>query len=560
VDAGDARSSDEYFELGNTMHQSGRWEEAAECFRRVIELRPDAVAAYNNLGNVLRKLEQPIEAMNCYRQGLAINPDSPDLFNNFGNILKETGRLDEALACYDRSLTLRPDDATTYNNLANTFKEAGQLDEAIECYRRAIQLRPDFAVAHSGLCYTLHFHPDHDAAEIFQEHQQWNRQHAASLPRLTLTDSRERKSSRLRIGYVSPDLREHVVGRFLLPLLANHNHNEFETFCYADVARPDAMTGHLKAHTDVWRNTCNLTDEQLAHQIRDDGIDILIDLTLHMAGSRLLAFARKPAPVQATYLGYCSTTGLETMDYRLTDSHLDPRGENEALYSERSIRLTSYWCYQPMENTPEVSALPAARNGYVTFGCLNNFAKVTAPTLNTWGDLLRSVPQSRLILHANIGVHRTRVADRFAQQGIDLSRLEFVGFLSTQQYFEHYHRIDIALDPFPYGGGTTTCDALWMGVPVISLAGATAVSRGGSSILANLGVPDWVARTREDYIRLARLLASDLRQLESLRVQSRDGMRASPLMNAPKFAADVENAYRDMWKMKLQRNMAPSGA
>jgi predicted O-linked N-acetylglucosamine transferase (SPINDLY family) len=353
---------------------------------------------------------------------------------------------------------------------------------------------------------------------------------------------------RLRIGYVSPDLRDHVVGRFMLPLLANHDHQRFEIFCYADVARADAMTERLRSHADCWRNTAGLSDEQLARAVRDDRIDILIDLTMHMAGSRLLAFARKPAPVQVTYLAYCGTTGLEAMDYRLTDPHLDPPDATDE-YVEQSIRLPrTYWCYQPPDDAPEVSSLPMTRaGGRVTFGCLNNFSKVSQPTIETWAELLRAIPDARLILHAHAGAHRQRLLTRLGELGIDTGRIEFVGFAPTASYLATYHRIDVALDPFPYAGGTTTCDALWMGVPVVTLAGRTAVGRGGASILTNLGLPELVARSPEEYVQIALALARAPQRLERLRCSMRDRMGRSPITDAPGFACDVESAYRAMW-------------
>jgi protein O-GlcNAc transferase len=268
-----------------------------------------------------------------------------------------------------------------------------------------------------------------------------------------------------------------------------------------------------------------------------------------MAGSRLLVFARKPAPVQVTYLAYCSTTGLDTIDYRLSDPYLDPPGGDESVYSERTVRLPrTYWCYQPSVPPMSVGPLPALSRGYVTFGCLNNFCKVSEPTLAAWSRILLSIPESRLLLNASEGSHRQRVLDRLGREGIEPHRIQFVGRLPAPEYFHLYDGIDIALDPFPYGGGTTTCDALWMGVPVVSLLGRTAVGRGGMSILSNVGLPDWVVRTEDAYVKLATQWALDLGRLNELRSTLRRRMEASPLMDAPKFARDIEAAYRGMWR------------
>jgi predicted O-linked N-acetylglucosamine transferase (SPINDLY family) len=270
---------------------------------------------------------------------------------------------------------------------------------------------------------------------------------------------------------------------------------------------------------------------------------------MHAADNRLLVFARKPAPVQVTYLAYCGTTGLSAMDYRLTDPYFDPPGQNERFYSEQSVRLPeTYWCYRPPIETPPVNALPALEEGYVCFGSLNNFCKVTPPTLAAWSRILQAVPGSRLLLHARAGSHRDRVRAFLAEQGISTARLEFVDFLPESEYFEIYQRIDVALDPFPYGGGTTTCDALWMGVPVVSLAGQTAVGRGGVSILSNIGLPELAAHDSEHYVRIAEALANNLPGLAGLRTMLHDRMRSSPLTDAPRFARNIEAAYREMWR------------
>jgi len=331
-------------------------------------------------------------------------------------------------------------------------------------------------------------------------------------------------------------------------VLESHNHELFEIFCYSSVRIPDTMTGHFRGQVDVWRNVLGLTDEQVAQAIRQDGIDILVDLTMHMARNRLLVFARKPAPVQVTYLAYCGTTGLSAMDYRLTDPYLDPPDQDQRFYSERSVCLPeTYWCYRPAPSTPAVNSVPALKRGYATFGCLNNFCKVTPPTLAAWCRILQAMPSARLLLHASEGSHRRSVQEVLAGQGIAAQRLAFVGSLPLEEYFKAYEQIDVALDPLTYGGGTTTCDALWMGVPVVSLAGQTAVGRGGVSILSNVGVPELVARDAEQYVRIGVDLAHDWSRLCELRATLRDRMQNSPLMDAGRFTRNLEAAYREMW-------------
>jgi predicted O-linked N-acetylglucosamine transferase (SPINDLY family) len=465
-------------------------------------------------------------------------------------VLKDVGQLDGAVAAYRQAIRLKPDYALAHGNLGNALKDMGQLEEAVASFREAIRLKPDFAEAHSNLIYALHFHPGYDARMIHEEHRHWSRQFAEPLKKLIGAHGNSREPERaLRIGYVSPDFRDHPVGRFLVSLLAAHDRERFEVFCYSDVRRPDRFTELLRRHARQWRQTAGVTDEGMAQLVQEDRIDVLVDLTMHMAGNRMLLFARKPAPVQVTYLAYCSTTGLETMDYRLTDPHLDPPGMNDEYYSEKTVRLPeTYWCYPVHEQSPPVGPPPGRSAGEVTFGCLNNFCKVSPETLELWIQLLRAAPKSKLILQAGEGSHRQRVWDLLEHGGIDPGRLKFVGRVPLWEYFKRYDQIDVGLDPFPCNGGTTTCDALWMGVPVVSLAGRTAVGRGGVSILANVGLPELIAQTPDEYVQIAAELAGDLPRLGELRRTLRGRMQGSPLMDAPRFARNIEAAYRQMWR------------
>lgn len=347
-------------------------------------------------------------------------------------------------------------------------------------------------------------------------------------------------------------MRQHPVGFFLLPLFEAHDRRLFDLTCYADVRVPDELTRRLESQVTTWRNTAGVPDADLAAQIRADRIDILVDLAMHSANNRLRVFARKPAPVQVTYLAYCSTTGLDAIDWRITDRFLDPPGEDDAAYSERSMRLgqSCYWCYQPPIETdgPEVGPLPALGSGRTTFGCLNDFSKIGRSLLETWCRLLATVPRSELVLHAPPGSAREGARAGFSQMGVDPGRLQFVDRAPLAQYLAAHGRIDVALDPFPYGGGRTTCDALWMGVPVVSLSGRTGVGRGGTSILNNLGLSELVAKTPDEYIAIAANLGTDLPRLAHLRGGLRERMERSPLMNRDGFAREMEAAYRQMWR------------
>jgi predicted O-linked N-acetylglucosamine transferase (SPINDLY family) len=523
--------------------------EAAACAGRALELEPDFAEAHYQLGNLLRIQGQLAQAIACYRRAIALRPEYVEAYHNWGLALYDAGQLDLARRCYQKTLELRPDYALAHYNLGSALIDQGQATEGIACYQRAVALSPGYRQAHSNLLCALYLDPTRDARAIYEEHRRWNRQHAAPLARLIEPCGNDRSPDRrLRIGYVSPDLCGHAVGQFLLPLWESHDREQVEVVGYASVEKADALTERCRAHCDVWRDVRDCSDEQLVQAIRGDRIDILVDLTLHMAGNRLLVFARKPAPVQVTYLGYCGTTGLTTIDYRVTDPYLDPPGGDE-FFSEQPLRLPeSYWCYRPVAETPPPVAPPALRAGQVTFGCLNNFCKASPASLDAWCRLLQSLPESRLLLHARPGSHRARVWELAARQGVAPARVSFVDRVPTTEYFRLYQQIDVALDPFPYGGGTTTCDALWMGVPVVSLAGRMAVGRGGLSILSNVGLADLVADDCPQYVRIAAALARDLPRLARLRAALRGRMQGSPLMDAPRFARNVEAAYRTIWR------------
>ena len=440
--------------LGNVLKDQGRLDEAVDAYRCALQLKPNFAEAHNNLGNALAEMGRRDEAIAAYRSALQLKRDYAEAHNNLGNVLREQGRLDEANASYRSALKFRPQYAAAHNNMGIAFKEQGRLDASLAAYRTALELKPDYVVAHSNLLFTLHYHPDYDAQAIAEEHRQWNRRHAEPFKRFTQPHRNDRAPERrLRIGYVSPDLREHPVGRFLLPLLEEHNRQHFEIYAYAQVPVADALTKKLRSLVNGWRSTVGLTDQQVAEQIRKDGIDILVDLAMHTADNRLLVFAYKPAPVQATYLAYVSSTGMDAVDYRISDPYLDPQGMDESAYSEKTLRLPeTYWCYKVFRNTPEVAQSPVLASQHVTFGCLNNFCKVNKSTLGVWAELLRKVPGSRLLLHAREGSHRQQVLDFMAQEGVEAARVQFAGSVPAEAYFELYHSIDIALDTFPYGG------------------------------------------------------------------------------------------------------------
>lgn len=571
-----------HFNLGSVFQKLMRYDDAISEFSQAITLKPDFAEAYNNLGISLGNRGRSEEAINAYTTAIRLNPNNPRSHSNLAHGLSQLARLDEAIAECDaairlnadfadahanrasslqskglldealksitRAISLDPKPAESHNTMGNILKDMGHIDEAMECFRRAIELSPEDPAFHSNLLYTLYFDPRCTQSQLLTEHRAWAKRHANFSPLVTQTPDTA-TNRRLRIGYVSPDFRAHPVGRFILPLLAAHDRQQFEIYCYASVQFHNALTTLIQKHTDVWRDIRTLNNDEAAKLIQSDRIDILIDLTMHMANNRMPLFARKPAPVQATYLAYAGTTGLDAIGFRITDPHLDPPGSSDEFYTEQSIRLAeTYWCYEPPTDAPDTNPLPAATKKFITFGCLNNFCKNSPAAIETWCRILAAVPNSRLILHATDGAHRETVRQIFSNSGIDPTRLNFVNKLPMSEYMQQYHQIDIALDPFPYVGGTTTCDALWMGVPVITLRGQTAISRGGASILTNINLPELIANSPDEYTRIATSLAADQPQLIHLRSTLREKMRTSPLMDAPRFARNMEAAYRKMWQ------------
>jgi protein O-GlcNAc transferase len=536
--------------LGMTLREDGQLAEAIEAFRSALRIQPNYAEAYNTLGGALLAQGQWEAAISCFQESLRLKPDYAEAHNNLGNAFKKQNQTDEAIGQYRRAIECKPDLAEAHNNLGNAFNNQGQVAQAIVAYRRAIQLKPHLNQVHSNVIFTLHLDPESDARTIHDELLRWNQRHAAPLKKHIRPHANDRDPERpLRIGYVSGDFREHVVGWNLLPLFKEHHRELYEIFCYANSFHDDAITGQLRSCAAVWRNIMNLSDQQAAQLIRDDQIDILVDLGLHSADNRLPLFAYKPAPVQVTWLGYPGSTGLETIDYRFSDPYLDPPETDLTVYTEQTMRLAhTYWCYQPGGPAPEPAEPPVLEAGYVTFGCLNNFAKVSPAAMDLWTQILHRIPQARLIVHSKPGSHLDGVRERFGRAGINADRIEFIGDQSWPQYIETYKRIDIALDPFPYNGGITTCDSLYMGVPVVSLSGQTAVGRAGRSILSNVGLPELIAETPEQYVQIAIELANDRPRMAELHKTLRQRMKASALMDAKSFAADVEAAYRQMWR------------
>lgn len=538
--------------FGNVLRAQNHLEEARGCFQRALGAAPDYFEAWLNLSGVLRELDLLEEATAACREAIRRRPDSAEAHNNLGNVLRSQGRLQEAQACFREAIRCQPDLPEPYVNLAGVFKDQGRLEEALAACRKAIELDPNSTSPFSNFFFYLHYGDVCPPETIFEEHRRWGQRHRDLAASAAPHPNARTADRRLRVGYVSPDFRHHSVAFFVEPVVEAHDRSAVEVYCYSNVARPDAATQRFQAMADHWREIRGLTDPQAAELIREDRIDILVDLAGHTAGSRLMVFARKPAPVQVTWCGYAATTGLVAIDYRLTDALVDPPGKTGHLHTEELVPLpVPFTCYRPPADAPEVSDLPALATGAITYGSFNFLAKVTPRMIAAWSLLLGEAPGAKLVLKSAPLVDestRKLVWERFRAHGIGPERVELLGPVGHTEHLQAYHRIDIALDTFPYHGTTTTCEALWMGVPVVVLAGATHASRVGVSLLASVGLGDWVAQSVQDYVELAGRMAQDLDRLAALRAGLRDRVAHSPLTDAARFSRHLEAAYRRMWR------------
>lgn len=527
------------------------------------------------------------EAIGHYQQALRAFPDNPVLLNNYANALITVNRVEEALPLFQRALALDPHFALAHVNLGNALGTAGRTDEAIAHCRTALAIDPNFVAVHGlighwltrqgrvaeGLAeikaaidadpaapylWSIHliarnYCDRSSAAEIAQSHRQWRNTVLARYPQA----ARPRPSNpdperRLKVGYISADLRQHSVAFFFEPLLAAHNRSKFEITCYSNSRSVDTVTRRLKALSNRWRDVAQLSDDALFAQIRADGIDVLVDLSGHTAGNRLPLFVRRPAPVQVTWLGYPNTTGVESFDARLTDAIADPEG-NDALYSEPLVRLNRcFLCFRPPLNAPSPSPPPAASGKPLTFGSFNNAAKLSPSCLALWSRVLNAVPESTLLLKAwslDQEGARQMVLDTLKRHGVAPERIKLMPH--TPDYRAHltvYHEVDICLDTLPYNGTTTSCEALWMGVPVLTLRGERHASRVGATVLGAAGLPELVAADEDEFVAKALALASDLPGLVTRRANARANFAASPLADEKGFARAVEEVYGQLWR------------
>ncbi len=543
-----------HYNLGVALTALQHWGEAVTAFRETVRLLPDDAEAWNNLGSALYRSGDPFAAIEAYRQSLRFDPDEPQVLNNLGCALSDVADYEQAIACYRQCLRHPEKRAEAWTNLGNIHRSLGEIDEALRCYEQALEIRPDYPLALSNRLFVEAYHVLLEPEAMLAAHREWDARFGG--PERAGRFRHERGGDperRLRIGYCSPDLRRHSVSYFLEPILAHHDRERFEIHCYAEVASPDEVTARLRGLVDGWVSTVGQSDEAVADRIHADGIDILVDLAGHTAGNRLGVFAYRPAPVQVTYLGYFTTTGLSAMDYWLTDAVVTPADTVERT-TERIWRLPRCSLgYTPPESAPAVAERPA--DGPLVLGCFNDLSKVTPRAIGLWSRVLRRLPEARLLLKArqlaDAGMCE-QVRSAFAAEGIDPGRLDLRGRTADlEAHLSLYGEVDIALDTVPRTGGATTAEALWMGVPVVTLAGERYIERLSATMLTAVGLEDLVCADESSYVERVAALAADTAGRRALRAGLRERMAASCLADGRDLAAAIEAAYRGFWRRWL---------
>jgi len=537
--------------LADALLNTGRPDEAAAIFRQVEASLANDFAGLEITARFYIRARLGADAERCLLRMLQLNPAYEPVYGDLALLYIDYVQFSKAAEFARKGLQIAPRSATLWNSLANSQASMGQVAEALGSYRRALEISPAMTPSHSNLLLTMHYVNGIDPAEIFAEHQRFGRLHAP--PGLAMRDHANvpDPARRLRLGYVSPDIRTHSVAFFLEPLLEHRDRASFEVYCYALVKSPDKVTQRLKGKVDHFRSCYHLPNPQLAELIRQDGIDILIDLAGHAGTLHAALAGYRPAPVQATYLGYPDTTGIEAVDYRITDAVSDPPGA-EAFHTEQLVRLPEgFLCFRPPERVPDCAPPPCLASGHVTFGSFNREFKVSDLVVDLWCRILAAVPGSRLLMKCVAGEDagcRQYQLGRFAARGIDPARVELVGFIgAAEDHLAMYRGVDVALDTFPYHGTTTTLDSLLMGVPVVTLAGQNHASRVGVSLLTQVGLPDLIARTGDEYVAKAVALAGDPARLGTLHETLRRQLLESTLCDGPGFTSKFEFALRGMW-------------
>jgi predicted O-linked N-acetylglucosamine transferase (SPINDLY family) len=546
--------------VGYCHSKLGQWRTAIEYYTVAINLEPNNSMYYCDLGLACFELGLLSEAKGAFQRVLQLEPKSVYAFTHLGLIANLAGLMWVAVNMTRRALEIDPNCGQAHNNLALFMRDQGELTECRREYQEAIRLRPDDPNIFSGYLLSLNDDPDADQNWVASEHKRFGR--IVKRTGRTMASRSLDPGRRLRIAYLSPDFRTHSVAYFIAAALEAHDRRNVEITCYATGNREDAMTERIRAATNRWRKTYKMSDDELAAVIQEDEIDVIVELSGHTGNNRLAMLAERIAPVQISYLGYPNTTGLESMDYRITDAVADPHGDADTWCTEKLVRLEGgFLSYSPPSYARdlEVGELPFRRSGQITFGSFNNLAKINDKVLECWAAILARVPGSRILLKAR-GLRderiKARVLKAFAGDcAIEEERVCLMGHERTiVNHLQMYNEVDLALDTFPYNGTTTTCEAMWMGVPVITLEGRCHAGRVGASLLTRVGLEEWIATDRADYIEKAVFWAGNATGLAELRMELRDRLGASPLMDGKRLAAELEAVYREAWRTYCQKS------
>lgn len=538
--------------LSGPLKLRGRLKECVAALRKAVALAPGNALIHNNLALALRLEEGCADALTHAQLAIQLKPNYADAYVNLGYILNLLGQHQAAVQAMEKAVAIDPTNAVYQGALGHVLNGQGAVEAAIAAFKKSLEADPLSALVRSNLLMTLCYSPKFSPEDLFEEHRRFGEIHEKQAPKPLFANAKE-PERRLRVGYVSPDFRTHSVSYFFEPVLAAHDRGKVEIYLYANHLHGDAVTERLRAMADHWREIRGLSDDEAFDLIQRDGIDILVDLAGHSADNRLLLMARKPAPIQGTWIGYPHTTGLRAIDFRFTDAVADPVGDCDRWHTERLIRLPDgFLCFRPPEDAPEVEPIKPRQAGQCIFGCFNNQAKVSPYVTALWAEILRALPESMLMIkNRSMDDPRARgeILERFAGYGINPERVKTVGRIPGRGgHLAAYNLIDISLDTHPYSGTATTCESLWMGTPVLTLAGRTHVSRVSASLLHRVGLDDLVATTPDDYVAKAVALALDHDRLAGLRLDLRARLQASPLLDRKRFAHTVEAAYRDLWR------------
>lgn len=545
--------------IAEALSENGETESAIQSYFKAISYKKDFAVAYNKLAQLLYEHDDITEAITIYETWIRLNPDDWSFHAHLGWFYNDMGRYSEAVSLLQDAINKNQNSINIYNNLGCALTSQGHIQEALDAFHQALSIQPDSASVYSNLLFTSQY-SSISSKDLFELHLKYSEQIEHPIKPTWLPHENTRNKERpLRVGYVSGDLWKHTVSYFFEPILKHHNKEEIETYCYNNSSIKDENTHLFMNMAAHWINCAKMSDDELAARIREDGIDILVDLSGHTARNRLPVFARKPAPVQVTWIGYAGTTGLASMDYRLTDAYMDPPGQTERYHTENLVRLPHSAPYQPPADCPDINELPALTHPHLTLASLNEPKKINQRVAHLWGRILTALPGSRLML-GNVSDDdiRRRLIELFEQAGVSEERLILQPRVSMPDYLALHHQIDLGLDPFPYNGGTTSMHALWMGVPVISLAGEHPVSRCGAAIMSRVGLENFITCTEEEYLQRVLEIARDLPSLSAIRHSLR--ARMLDTTNDDRIIVqELEAAYRQMWQRWCdQRIHAPA--